>query len=115
MEKRIICILLIVSMLCGLCACGKTASASEMKLVKTEGSAHVSDENRVEQSIQENMNLYNGYGVGTEEHSFAWMNLDLVKLLKLNESSNAVLEKDGRKLKIVLQSGDMFFCVLEEL
>lgn len=115
MEKRIISMLLIVSMLCGLCACGKTASANEMKLVKTEGAARVTDEKRVEQRIQENMNLYSGYGVRTEEHSFAWMNLDFVKLLKLNESSNAVLEKDGRKLTVVLQSGDMFFCVLEEL
>ena len=115
MKKRIISMLLVVSMLCGLCACGKTASANEMKLVKTEGAARVTDEKRVEQRIQENMNLYSGYGVRTEEHSFAWMNLDFVKLLKLNESSNAVLEKDGRKLKVVLQSGDMFFCVLEEL
>lgn len=115
MEKRIISMLLIVSMLCSLCACGKSASANEMKLVKTEGTAHVSDDKQQEQSIHENMNLYDGYLVGTAENSFAWMNLDFVKLLKLNESSNAVLEKDGRKLKVVLQSGDMFFCVLEEL
>ena len=114
MKSRLVSIVLAAAMLAGLCACRKT-TANEMKLLRTEGAAHVSDENRVEQKIRENMNLYTGYEIGTEESSFAWINLDSVKLLTLNESSDAVLEKDGRKLRVVLQSGDMFFCVLEDL
>ena len=115
MMSRLISTVLAAAILFSMCACSKKTSANEMKLVKTEGSAHVSDENRVEQKIRENMNLYTGYGIGTEESSLAWINLDSAKLLTLNESSEAVLEKDGRKLRVVLQSGDMFFCVLEDL
>ena len=108
------CMITALFTLLSLCCCGKS-SANEMKLVKTEGSAHVSDENRMEQKIRENMNLYSGYNVGTQESSYAWINLDSAKLLTLNESSDAVLEKDGRRLRVVLQSGDMFFCVLQDL
>lgn len=92
-----------------------SASAREMKLVKTDGKVHVSDEMKQEKHVKKNMNLYNGYGVGTETDSYAWIDLDKTKLLKLDESSSADLEKDGRKLRVRLVEGDLFFCVTERL
>lgn len=130
--KRLICILLTVSTILSLCACGKqsekeniaesehfeevaSAKASEMKLVKTVGAVHVTDDSNAQQPVIAEMNLYNGYGVGTEPTSYAWINIDNTKLLKMDKQSHANLEASGRKLKINLDSGSMFFCVLEDL
>ena len=73
-----------------LCGCGKgggTADAKTMKLTRTEGTAHVSDENRQDKPIYENMNLYSGYAVGTEQASFAWIDLDALKILEMDQES----------------------------
>lgn len=61
------------------------------------------------------MNLYDGYQIGTETESYAWINLDAVKLLEMDEDSQIHLEKEDRHLKIQLDHGDLFFCVTEKL
>lgn len=132
--KKLISLLLVISMMLSLCACGKksaesveivaapenskaefVALSSNMKLVKTFGTTHVTDDTNDEQAIISDMNLYSGYGVGTEVNSHAWINLDNAKLLKMDEQSNIAIEADGRKLKVALAEGSVFFCVLEAL
>lgn len=134
MVKRLICSFLAVSLSISLCACGNreeypenvtisfedskpvsVATASEMKLAKTTGAVQVTDDSNAQQPVIADMNLYHGYGVGTEPISYAWVNIDHTKLLKMDEQSHANLEANGRKLKINLDSGSMFFCVLEDL
>lgn len=117
MKKKIFGILFLILIVSGgiFAFRGLSASAREMKLVKTDGQVHVSDETKQEKPVKKNMNLYSGYGVGTEAESYAWIDLDKTKLLKLDESSTANLQKDGRKLRIRLESGDIFFCVTKPL
>lgn len=90
-------------------------SAREMKLVQTEGAVHVSDEENRDKPIRKNMNLYSGYGVDTETESYAWIDLDRTKLLKMDQSSSANLVKNGGRLKIDLEEGSIFFCVTKPL
>lgn len=66
-------------------------------------------------SLRDNMRLYNGYHVGTEDASYAWFNLDSTKLSKLDEVSEMELRKSGKKLELLLNSGDLFFNVTEPL
>lgn len=134
MVKRLICSFLAVSLSISLCACGNrevgpenvtisfedsepvsVVTASEMKLVETAGAVNVTDGNSTEQPVLENMNLYSGYRIGTEAVSYAWIDLDETKLLKMDQNSHAEFEKNGRKLKVILDAGSMFFCVLEDL
>ena len=96
--KRIWSLMLAVSLL--LTACGSsaepseetTAEASVMQLMKAEGSVGVLDDGGKDISIMERMNLYSGYQIGTESESYAWINLDHVKLIKMDESSDAELQ-----------------------
>ena len=76
-----------------------SAQASEMKLEKYEGNVEVNDENK-KIAVAAGMNLYDGYGVETLKESYGWVDLDQVKLLKLDESSKIVISKNDRKLKI---------------
>ena len=69
-----------------------TAEASVMQLMKAEGSVGVLDDGGKDISIMERMNLYSGYQIGTESESYAWINLDHVKLIKMDESSDAELQ-----------------------
>ena len=118
---RICALLLAVSLV--FTACGSsgessgvtTAEASVMQLEKTEGSVGVLDDGGKDVSIREKMNLYSGYQVGTESGSYAWINLDHVKLVKMDESSDAELRKNGKDLELYVHSGSLFFHSTEPL
>ncbi len=120
-HKRIWSLMLAVSLL--LTACGSsaepseetTAEASVMQLMKAEGSVGVLDDGGKDISIMERMNLYSGYQIGTESKSYAWINLDHVKLIKMDESSDAELQKNGKNLELQVRSGSLFFHVTEPL
>lgn len=123
--QRIISLLLILSMAftlaLGCAGCGGTgdgagsASAASMFLRKTEGTVAVADADGADIAPAENLGLYSGYTVGTEAVSYAWIDLDKVKLAKLDESSAAAITKDGKNLSIEITSGNMFFNVTEPL
>ena len=66
-------------------------------------------------SLIKNMRLYNGYQVKTEEKSYAWINLDSTKLVKLDAASEASIRKSGKKLEILLDSGNLCFDVSKPL
>lgn len=116
-SRKMIAILTVIALLCvGCVGCGGgEGSASVMRLTKTEGTVGVSDEKGENVSLAENMNLYGGYQMGTEEKSHAWIALDDVKLAKMDEESEIEIQKDGKKLEVVVDSGGVFFNVTEPL
>ena len=94
---------------------GASASAASMFLRKTEGTVAVADAGGADVAPEENLGLYSGYTVGTKAESFAWIDLDKVKLAKLDENSTAAITKDGKNLTVDVTAGSMFFNVTEPL
>lgn len=106
-------ILLAVCLLCT--ACGESAAASVMQLMKLEGVVGVSDGEGKKLSPEEKMMLYSGYQMETQNESFAWINLDSVKLTKMDESSDIEIRRDGKQLEILVNSGKLYFNITEPL
>ena len=90
-------------------------AASAIQLMKTEGSVSITNGSGRALSVRENMRLYNGYHAKTTEKSYAWVNLDSSKLIKLDEVSEAEVRKAGKKLEVLLDSGNLYFDVSEPL
>ncbi len=98
-----------------LTSCGGGASATSMHLRKTEGTVGVSDGEGKDVTPRENLGLYSGYGVETQAESYAWIDLDKVKLTKLDAGSEVEIAKESKKLEINVVSGSLFFNVTEPL
>ena len=98
-----------------LTSCAGGASATTMHLRKTEGAVGVSDGEGKELTPKDNLGLYSGYQVGTQAESYAWIDLDKVKLTKLDQDSEVEINKEGKKLEINVKSGSLFFNVTEPL
>ena len=90
-------------------------AAATMQITKTEGTVEVTDAAEGSVPPMKRMRLYNGYGVGTLEESYAWISLDKSKLAKLDALSEISVRKRGKKLEILLDSGNIFFNVTEPL
>lgn len=104
------------SILLAFCAaCGGQAKATTMQLARSEGTVGVSDEKGTSVEPTENLNLYSGYQMETGTKSYAWINLDRVKLTKMDEGSQAEILKSGGQLEISLHAGSLFFHVTEPL
>ncbi len=93
----------------------ESAEAAVMQLMKTEGEVSVSNASGRDISLIENMNLYNGYFTSTEETSYAWISLDSERLAKLDAVSETQVRKNGKKLEILLNSGNLYFDISEPL
>ena len=91
------------------------ASAATMFLRKTEGTVAVADGEGADIAPAENLGLYSGYTVGTRAESFAWIDLDNVKLAKLDENGEIHIVKDGKNLSIDVNAGSLFFNITEPL
>lgn len=110
------CTALLLAALLLLTSCGKgSADAATMRLMRAEGEVGVLDEAGQSVEPKENLGLYSGYGVNTRPASFAWINLDDVKLTKLNEKSEIVIQKEDKHLEIEVKSGCLFFNVTRPL
>ena len=108
--------LLLAAALLFLAACsGPSATAATMHLRRTEGTVSVSDSSGKSLPALNNLSLYSGYGVGTSSASYAWIDLDDVKLTKLDQNSEAAIQKEGKALSIELKSGSLFFNVTQPL
>ena len=92
-----------------------SAKASIMRLQKTEGTVSVTDGSGKSVSTWDGLRLYNGYRLVTEEASYAWVNLDDSKLVKEDAVSEISIRKSGRKLDILVDSGNLFFDVSRPL
>lgn len=110
-------LLLILSQLAALTACGggSGAKATTMHLMRTSGQVAVSDGDGEDVALLENLGLYSGYGVDTRPESFAWIDLDSVKLTKMDQNSEIAIQKEDRQLEIEVKSGSLFFHVTEPL
>lgn len=96
-------------------ACGPSAKATTMHLIKTSGDVGVSDQAGNAVTLIENLGLYSGYRVSTMDESHAWIDLDRVKLVKMDAESEADIHKNGRELELVVNTGNLYFNIMEPL
>ena len=90
-NRQIVALLVAVALF--LTACGPSASAAAMSLAKAEGTVGIADGGGKSIPVSEDRSLYSGYRVGTEAKSHAWISLDDVKLVKMDEESAIELRK----------------------
>ena len=93
----------------------ENAIASSIQLSKTEGTVSATNSAGRSISLIKNLRLFSGYHVLTKAESYAWLNLDSAKLLKVDASSETEVRKSGKKLEVLLCSGNLFFNVTEPL
>lgn len=93
----------------------ENAIASSIQLSKTEGTVSTTNSAGRSISLIKNLRLFSGYHVLTKADSYAWLNLDSAKLLKVDASSETEVRKSGKKLEVLLCSGNLFFNVTEPL
>ncbi len=113
--RRITAVLLILCLVCGHPAVAMAETAATVRMAKTEGTVKVSNNSGRELSLIQNMSLYNGYEVVTDQASYAWISLDSTKLTKLDAISDLELRKKGRQIELLLNSGNLYFNVTEPL
>ena len=114
LYRRGLSLLLAAGVLLSCAACGAKTAAATMHLRKTEGAVGVSDGEKAIEP-KENLGLYSGYGVDTQAESYAWIDLDEVKLTKLDQNSEIEITKEDKHLTIEVKSGGLFFNVTEPL
>ena len=93
----------------------ETADASTMRLARAEGCVFLKDEAGTELSFRENMRLYSGNTVQTEADSRAGISLDKTKIVTLDEDSFVGLHQTGKRLRVKLETGAMYFSVSKPL
>lgn len=109
MKKKIFSGFLVLALLLGTVQPALAAeTAATMKLSATEGTVTVSNASGRSLTVRDNMRLYSGYQVETAANSYAWINLDDTKLIKLDASTEAEIRKSGKKLELLLESGSMY-------
>lgn len=96
-------------------AMAASAAAATVQISKIEGTVSVSNSQGRDLSLLEDMRLYNGYHVATKAASYAWLELDSTKLTKLDAVSEVGIQKNGKKLELLLSEGNLFFNVTEPL
>ena len=111
--RRLAALALLAGCLCA--GCASPYKAERVQLMKTEGQVDVSDRRGKEQEPVPEMKLYSGYQVATKEESFAWLNLDSVKLAKMDVDSQISITKRRNALEVVIDSGNLYFNIKEPL
>ena len=117
LTRRVLSMLLAFVMIltCAPTAFAESAEAAMMRLMRTEGTVAVTSSTGRGLTVREEMRLHNGYGLETAEASYAWINLDDAKLVKMDAVSEISIRKSGKKLDILLDSGNLFFNVSKPL
>lgn len=113
--RRLAGLLALVLLCAPLAACQQPGSATTMHLLRADGQVDVQNDKGKSLPAAENLGLYHGYQLGTQAASYAWIDLDSVKLAKLDEASEIEILKTGKALEIDLHSGSVFFNVTEPL
>ena len=93
----------------------ETATATNMRLTKTEGTVTITNSSGRGVSILKNLLLRSGYRIQTEKSSYAWISLDGTKLVKTDAVSDVEVRKSGKKLEVLVNEGSLFFDVTEPL
>lgn len=108
-KKNIFSLLMVLALLLGTVQPALAAdTAATMQLSSVQGTVKVTNPSGRGLSLRSNMRLYSGYQVETLGKSYAWINLDNSKLIKLDASSKAEIRKSGKKLEVLLKSGNMY-------
>ncbi len=113
-KIRQITALLLAASLC-LVSCRSPFTATTMELNKTQGTVNIHDGKQKEIEPKEQLNLYSGYQLETQTTSYAWINLDKVKLTKMDAESEIEITKKRNNLEIMVHSGKLFFHITEPL
>ena len=116
-AKRMLSVMLIVMLTLSASSpvFAATARATTMKLEQTEGTVMVKTQNGASRKATKGMRLYNGNSVETQTKSYAFISLDNSKAVKLDEQSKASLRQNGKKLELLVRSGQLFFNVSTKL
>lgn len=114
-RRQMTALILALALLFSCTACGGGTKATTMHLRRTEGRVKVSDDTGTSLDADENLGLYSGYEVRTRSESYAWIDLDSVKLTKLDQDSRIEITKEDNALEIRLRSGRLFFNITEPL
>lgn len=109
-------------LIAALCVCNmavpafaEEAVAASFRLYQTEGTVTVQNQNGKEITAMQDMKLFNGYQISTEQRSYAWFEADSSKLFKMDAVSNLEVRKKGKQSELLLNSGNLFFNVTEHL
>ncbi|MEG1104118.1 MAG: FecR domain-containing protein [Oscillospiraceae bacterium] len=92
------------------------AQAKSIRLVATEGDGVTVQTNAGKDvAISENMRVFTGYTLATDQNSYAYLSLDDKKAVKMDKSTKAEIKKQGKKNKLYVSSGQVFFNVKQKL
>ena len=89
--------------------------AATIRMTSTEGDVTVKDSTGKELSKVDNMRLYSGNHIITDEESYAFFNLDDKKAVKLIDLSEAEIRQKDQKLQLLLDAGEIYLDVKEKL
>lgn len=90
-------------------------TGATFRMEKTEGTVVIRDDKGSKVSMTEGMLLYSGDSVQTDAKSYAYINLDDSKLIKVDELSKTTLQKSGKKLELGVDEGAVYFEVSKKL
>lgn len=89
------------------------ADANGMKLDRYTGDLYRESKAQTDAEVYEGLILSDGDQLTTMSDSYAWIDLDLSKEVKMDEVSQTVLNKVDRQMRICLEEGNLFFRVKE--
>lgn len=112
-HRRCLLLLFVVVFLCT--SCRNLRVAATIALTKVEGELELIDRRGKDVLPKENLHLFDGSIMATHKQSYAWMNLDSKRLVKLDQESQMEIQKNRKKLEIVMQYGSLFFNIEKPL
>ncbi|MBP5166678.1 MAG: FecR domain-containing protein, partial [Oscillospiraceae bacterium] len=113
MKKIVLVLAMLAVMLLAAMPAGAADStkAATMRITEITGTVSVKNASGIEQSVDSGMRIYSGYTVETAAKSYAYISLDDSRVIKLDAESRAEIKKSGKKMKISLETGKLFFNV----
>lgn len=112
-HRRCLLLLFAVVFLCT--SCRNLRVAATIALTKVEGELELIDRRGKDVLPKENLHLFDGSIMATHKQSYAWMNLDSKRLVKLDQESQMEIRKNRKKLEITVQYGSLFFNIEKPL
>lgn len=112
-HRRCLLLLFAVVFLCT--SCRNLRVAATIALTKVEGELELIDRRGKDVLPKENLHLFDGSIMATHKQSYAWMNLDSKRLVKLDQESQMEIRKNRKKLEIAMQYGSLFFNIEKPL
>ena len=95
--------------------CSRRHTASKIQLMKTQGTVDIANGRGREVTPVPEMKLYSGYHMETRAASYAWLNLDSLRLAKMDVSSQISIQRRQKELEILVDAGSLFFNIKEPL